>query len=89
MTPFANPTAIFRAGSDGWAVLVNTDTAGSVALDAAGIVVWKLIDGRRSAEAIVAAVRRHFRDAPDTVADDVVSLLDTLAEEGLVGYEEG
>lgn len=69
-------------------MLFNLDTAGAVALNPTGVVVWKLIDGQRSVADIVTAVEGRFKDAPDTVADDVTSLLDILTEEGFVGYEE-
>ena len=85
--PVPNPAAVCRQGQDGWAVLVNLDTAGSLALNAAGIVVWQLVDGRRSVGEIVAAVRSHYCNAPATVTDDVTSLLDELAEEGFLGHE--
>lgn len=86
--PIANPDVIFQEQFDNWAVLFNLDTAGAVALNPTGVVVWKLIDGQRSVADIVTAVEGRFKDAPDTVADDVTSLLDILTEEGFVGYEE-
>jgi hypothetical protein len=85
--PLANPAVAYREGVDGWAVLVNLDTAGSLALNPTGVVVWQLVDGQRTVEQIVSAVQRHFRDAPPTVTDDVSELLDTLAEEGFIGFE--
>ena len=86
--PIANPAVIFQEQFDNWAVLVNLDTAGAVALNPTGVLVWKLLDGQRSVADIAAAVEGHFKNAPDTVADDVMSLLSDLAEDGFVGYEE-
>ena len=85
--PFANPSAIFQETGDGWGVLVNLDTARSVALNPTGILVWQLVDGQRSIHEIVTSVERHFCDSPPTVSDDVTALLDILAEEGMVGFE--
>ncbi|MBU0491995.1 MAG: PqqD family peptide modification chaperone [Chloroflexi bacterium] len=85
--PMPNPAAAYRAGLDGWAVLVNLDTAGSLALNPTGVVVWQLVDGRRTVDQIIAGVRQHFKDAPSTVDDDVVELLEDLAEEGFIGFE--
>ena len=85
--PVANPSAIFQETGDGWAVLVNLDTARSLALNPSGILVWQLIDGQRSVHEIVADVKRHFRDAPPTVTDDVTTLLNILIEEGMAGFE--
>jgi len=85
--PFPNPAAAYREGVDGWAVLVNLDTAGSLALNPTGVVVWQFVDGRRTVEQIIAGVRQHFKGAPPTVADDVIGLLEDLAEEGFIGFE--
>jgi hypothetical protein len=86
-TPLPNPAVVFREELDGWAVLVNLDTAASLALNPTGIVVWKLVDGKLSVQDIVASVGCHFRDVPDTMPDDVIALLDTLAEDGFIGHE--
>lgn len=85
--PVANPSAIFQETEDGWAVLVNLDTACSLALNPSGILVWQLIDGQRSVREITDDVKRHFRDTPPSATDDVIALLDILAEEGMIGLE--
>ena len=85
--PIRNPAAVCRVQPDGWAVLFNPDTAGALALNPSGLVIWELIDGRRDVGAIAAALHAHFRDVPPAVEDDVAALLETLAEEGLVGYQ--
>ena len=86
-TPIPNPAVVFQTGRDRWAALVNLDTAASLALNPTGVVVWKLVDGKRDAAAIIAAVRNRFQGVPDSVADDVLALLETLAKDGFVGYE--
>lgn len=85
--PIPNPSAVCRREPDGWAVLYNPDTAGALALNPTGLVVWDLIDGRRDPPAIAEALRRQFRDVPESVGDDVEALVATLVEEGLVGYQ--
>lgn len=85
--PIPNPAAVQEKGTDGWTLLVNPDTAGAMAVNRTGALIWKLIDGRRTAAEIAAAVRKHFPDAPDTVDEDVSALLTKLAEEGLIGRE--
>lgn len=84
--PIRNPVAVCRVQPDGWAVLFNPDTAGALALNPTGLVIWELIDGRRDVAAIAAVLRERFRDVPPTVQADVAALIETLAEEGLVGY---
>ena len=91
--PVANPTAVLREEFDGWAVLVNMDTGASMALNPTGIMVWKLIDGKSTLEEIVQAFKAQFHfdstpAVPDTVKEDVQTLLTMLAEEGFVGYEK-
>jgi hypothetical protein len=85
--PMANPSVICQQVIDDEAVLVNPDTGAALALNPSGCVVWQLVDGERSVEQIVAGVCRHFRDVPESVVNDVISLLDTLALDGFVGLE--
>jgi hypothetical protein len=85
--PIPNPAAVQEVGTDGWTLLVNPDTAGAMAVNQTGALIWKLIDGRRTTAEITAAVRSDFPDAPDTVAQDVRALLTKLAEEGFIGRE--
>jgi hypothetical protein len=85
--PIANPAAVLQEEPGGGAWLLNPDSAGALALNPTGIVVWKLINGRRGVSNIAAAVRRHFIDAPESVESDVSALLEVLTEEGFVGYE--
>ena len=85
--PVLNPAAVLEQGADGWALLVNPDTAGSMALNRTGVLVWQLIDGKRTVEGIIDAVRVHCPDAPDSMTDDIQTLLVRLTEEGFVGKE--
>ena len=85
--PIPNPAAVREEGADGWTLLVNPDTAGAMAVNQTGALIWKLVDGRRTTAEITAAVRKRFPDAPDTVAEDVLALLTKLAEEGFIGRE--
>ncbi len=85
--PIPNPAAVQEVGTDGWTLLVNPDTAGAMAVNQTGVLIWELVNGRRTAEEITAAVRHRFPDAPDNVAEDVRALLTKLAEEGFVGQE--
>jgi hypothetical protein len=85
--PIPNPAAVQEEGEDGWTLLVNPDTAGAMAVNRTGAMVWKLIDGKRTTDEIVAGIRRRFPDAPDTVTQDVLDLLAKLTEEGFIGQE--
>ncbi len=68
-------------------LLVNPDTAGAMAVNATGVLVWSLVDGKRTIEDIVTAVKDRFPDAPDTVREDVLAYLTKLTEEGFIGQE--
>jgi hypothetical protein len=85
--PVANPAVVSRDGLDEGKVMVNCDTGAAIALNRTGALVWSLIDGHRNPVEIAEAVRRHFKDAPDSVKDDVAALLATLSEGGFIGYE--
>ena len=85
--PIPNPAAVRDDGEDGWTLLVNPDTAGAMAVNATGALVWSLVDGRRTVEQIIAAVKDRFPDAPDTLRDDVLAYLTKLTEEGFIGQE--
>jgi len=86
-TPIINPAVVTREDPDGGMILVNCDTGAALALNFTGKIVWNLINGRRDPADLVAAVRREFPDAPDSVSGDVTTLLSTLATEGFIGYE--
>jgi hypothetical protein len=85
--PVPNPAAVRDDGEDGWTLLVNPDTAGAMAVNATGVLVWSLVDGKRTTEEIIAAVKDRFPNAPETVKDDVLAYLTKLTEEGFVGQE--
>ena len=85
--PVVNPAVVTRDDPDGGMILVNCDTGAALALNSTGKVVWNQINGRRDPSALIAAVRREFPDAPDSVTGDVTTLLEDLAREGFIGYE--
>ena len=85
--PFPNPLTICEHGPDGWTLLVNPDTGAAIAVNRTGALIWKLANGRRTVDGIVAGVCRRFPNAPGSVNDDVAALLCTLSHEGLVGRE--
>jgi hypothetical protein len=87
--PIPNPASFFKEDHAGWGVLVNMDTAASVALNPTGSMIWKLIDGKRSSRDIALTFMKGFQDAPHSVYEDVMALLESLAEDGLIGYEVG
>ncbi len=85
--PIPNPASFFKEDLAGWGMLVNMDTAASVALNPTGCMIWKLIDGKRSCRDIASAFMKSFQDAPNSVYGDVMALLASLSDDGLIGYE--
>jgi hypothetical protein len=83
----ANPAVILRQVQPGEAVLVNTDTAASIVLNATGISAWQRMDGQHTLEDLVIALKQQFEGVPDSAVEDVRALVKALAEEGFVGYE--
>jgi SynChlorMet cassette protein ScmD len=85
--PVANPTVVLREEFDDWAILFNPDTADAVGTNPVGVTVWKLMDGRRSLEEIVAEIQDQFADVPEAAAKDVTTFIKDLVKRGFVGYE--
>jgi SynChlorMet cassette protein ScmD len=85
--PIANPIVVLREEFDDWAVLFNPDTAYAVGTNPIGVAIWKLMDGRRSIEEIVAIIKNSFDDTPDTACKEIHAFVDKLAENGFAGLE--
>ena len=86
-TPIANPIAVLREEFDDWAVLFNPDAAEAVGINPVGVVVWKLMDGRRTLEEIIGQIGDQFDKVPSSVGDEVAAFIALLAERGFVGGE--
>ena len=86
--PIQNPSVVTRKIGEDEIVLVNADTAASLALtNRTALVVWELIDGARSIRDIIEAVKLRFQSVPDTVDNDVRSLLELLTRDGFIGFK--
>ena len=72
--PIANPAVVTRERVGDWVALYNPDTTDALGINAVGVAVWRLLDGRRSLGTIVDRVKCRFMDAPGTVHDDVIAL---------------
>ncbi|MCD4686044.1 MAG: PqqD family protein [Anaerolineae bacterium] len=83
--PTVNPVVIFQPVLDE-AVLVNPDTADSLVLNSTGILVWQHIDGQRTIDELVQVIATYFDNPPDSINADIMELLDTLAAEEFIGY---
>lgn len=65
-------------------VVFRVDTAAAVNLEGTGSLIWQLIDGRATCDAIVEELAAEFDAAPEHIASDVRTLLDRLLDLGLI-----
>ena len=86
-SPVRNPVAELREEFDDWAVLFNPDTAQAVGINPVGVFVWKLIDGKRTIDDMVAQIGELYDDVPEDVRDDIAAFIQNLTEGGFIGYE--
>jgi len=86
--PVQNPMVVLREEFDDWAVLYNPDTAQAVGLSPTAVAVWKLIDGRRDVQGIIAGATAGYSGVPETAGDEVRELLDGFLREGFVGLPD-
>lgn len=85
--PIANPVVVLREEFDDWAVLFNPDTARALGINPVGVAVWKGMDGKSSLEEIVSKIKDRFEGVSVNAFQEVASFVNTLTEEGFVGFE--
>mgnify|MGYP001316338436 CR=1 FL=1 len=86
--PLHNPAVLARTITAGEMVLVNGDNGTSLALtNQTAVLIWEMTDGKNSVQDIISEVTGHFQTVPDSVAGDVLVLLDLLARDGFIGFE--
>ena len=69
--PMVNPAVILRETSPGDAILVNTDTATSMALNSTGFVILQQMDGIKTVEQIIAVTHKRFSEVPHALDEAV------------------
>jgi len=85
--PTVNPSVILREEFDDWAVLFDPDTAEGYALNPVGVLIWKLLDGSRTLNDVVGAVKDNCEEVPPEVTDHCREFIGELVKQGLAGYE--
>jgi SynChlorMet cassette protein ScmD len=85
--PRVNPSVILREEFDDWAVLFDPDTAEGYALNPVGVLIWKLLDGSRTLDEVVEAVKQNCEEVPVEVKDHCREFIADLVKQGLAGYE--
>jgi SynChlorMet cassette protein ScmD len=84
--PTANRTVILREEFDDYALLFDPSSGRGFGLDAVGVAIWKMLDGRHTLEGIAASLRSSFDAVPDDAAAHARQFIDELISEGLAGY---
>lgn len=86
--PIQNPAVLTRKVFDDEMVLVNADSACSIALtNQTAVIVWEMVDGKNSIQDIIDGVTRNFQNVPKGVSNDVQDLLNELNSDGFIGFE--
>jgi SynChlorMet cassette protein ScmD len=85
--PIPNPFVVLREEFDDWAILFNPDNARAVGINPVGVAVWKGMDGKSNLEKIAIGIKEGFEGVPENVLEEVTQFVNTLWEEGFVGYE--
>ena len=83
-----SPQVVARELSpDDGGVLLHLETAQYHGVNPIGLLIWDLLDGRRTVGEIVEAVRAKVVDAPPELEGDVMRFLHEVHERGLVVVE--
>ncbi len=85
--PIRNPDHALRESDQGWTVLVNLDSAAAVALNETGMLLWNAVNGTATVGEIIDQARSHFEDPPPEAVKDMLAVLETLRDTGLIGFE--
>ncbi len=87
--PITNPMVVLREEFDDWAVLYNPDASAGFAgfgLNPAGVLIWKLLDGRRAMDDVLREFRRFQEGVPEAARDHIGAFVDALVREGLAAH---
>jgi hypothetical protein len=80
-----NENVAFRrlaAGEGG--VLLHLESGEYHGINEVGCLIWELLDGERTVEAVAVALQDDIEDPPPDLVDEVVVFLDSLRARGLV-----
>jgi hypothetical protein len=80
-----NENVAFRrlaAGEGG--VLLHLESGEYHGINEVGCLIWELLDGERTVEAVAVALQDDIEDPPPDLVDEVIVFLDSLRTRGLV-----
>jgi SynChlorMet cassette protein ScmD len=85
--PIANPLVILREEFDDWAILFDPDTGNAFGLSPTGVYVWKHLDGERTIDEMLTALRGDAHDVPQEAGEHLAAFVEELTRHGLAGYD--
>ena len=85
--PIVNPVVVLREEADDWAILFNPDTNQAVGVNPTGVLIWKLLDGRRNLDEVDREVRQRLSNVPDDSAGEILRFAGSLVESGFAAVE--
>ena len=85
--PVANPLIVLREEFDDWAVLFDPDTGNAFGLNPTGVFIYKLLDGTRTEEEILGALKQDADGVPPEAGEHLREFIRALVQQGLAGYE--
>lgn len=80
-----NPQVVYRAlAGEGGGVLLHLESGAYHGLNETGSLIWELIDGGRTLDALVAELRERLANPPDDLAGETERFLADLRERDLI-----
>ena len=80
-----NPEVVARALADpDGGVLLHLETGAYFGVNQVGLLIWELVDGERTLEDIVAALRARVTNGPPELEQDVERFIDSVVQRDLV-----
>ena len=84
--PTAKSSIVLREEFQDSAMLFNPDTGSIFGLNAAGLFIWKRMDGRHSEADIIDELHLKFDNIPGGADDLLKTFIQSLLERGLAEY---
>lgn len=80
-----NENVAFRRLAEGeGGVLLHLESGEYHGINEVGCLIWELLDGERTVEAVAVALRDGIEDAPPDLVNEVIVFLDSLRARDLV-----
>ena len=68
-------------------MLFDPDSGKALGINPVGVLIWKLLDGKRTIENIVEELNKNCEDVPKDVENHVQDFIKQLLDEGMAGFE--